>query len=98
MDREQKIWAGLKDHCEEALEYFPENRIVGLFLQGSQNYNLDTKESDIDTKLIITPSLRELAMNEKPVSTTHVRANNEHIDFLYWSRYLSYWPCSLGNV
>ena len=81
MDREQKIWAGLKDHYEESLEYFPENRIVGLFLQGSQNYNLDTEESDIDTKLIITPSFKELAMNEKPVSTTHIRANNEHIDF-----------------
>lgn len=81
MDREQKIWAGLKEHYKEALEYFPENRIVGLFLQGSQNYNLDTEESDIDTKLIITPSFKELAMNEQPISTTHVRANNEHIDF-----------------
>lgn len=80
MDRDEKIWAGLMAHYKEALTMFPENRIVGIFLQGSQNYGLDTDDSDIDTKLIITPSFKELAMNEKPVSTTHVRENEEHID------------------
>lgn len=80
LDREQKIWAGLTAHYTEALTMFPEERIVGIFLQGSQNYGLDTEGSDIDTKLIITPSFKELAMNEKPVSTTHVRENEEHID------------------
>lgn len=80
MDREQKIWAGLTAHYTEALTMFPEERIVGIFLQGSQNYGLDTEGSDIDTKLIVTPSFKELAMNEKPVSTTHVRENEEHID------------------
>lgn len=81
LTRDEKIWEGLKAHYNEALEHFSENRIVGIFLQGSQNYNLDTAESDIDTKLIVTPSFYELAMNEKPISTTHVRANEEHIDF-----------------
>lgn len=79
--REELIWNGLFAHYHEALEHFPENRIVGIFLQGSQNYGLDTEDSDIDTKLIITPSFKDLAMNEKPISTTHVRANDEHIDF-----------------
>jgi predicted nucleotidyltransferase len=50
-------------------------------LQGSQNYGLDYEGSDIDTKPIVTPSFKEIAMNHKPVSTTHIRANDEHIDF-----------------
>lgn len=80
LTREEKIWRGLQDHFEDALTMFPENRIVGIFLQGSQNYNLDTGESDIDTKLIITPSFKELALNQQPISKTHVRPNEEHID------------------
>ena len=71
----------LLEHYQEALEYFPEKNILGLFLQGSQNYKLDTPASDVDTKLIVVPTLREIAMNSKPVSTTHIRANEEHIDF-----------------
>lgn len=43
--------------------------IFGIFLYGSQNYNLDTPESDIDTKVIIIPSFEDLVLN-KPVSKT----------------------------
>jgi len=71
----------VEDHYEEALEKFQKNNIVGIFLQGSQNYGLELPESDIDTKLIITPSFKEIALNHKPISTTHIRANQEHIDF-----------------
>lgn len=71
----------LKEHLDESLLNFNESRIVGLFLQGSQNYGLQVDNSDVDTKLIITPTFQEIAMNQKPVSTTHVRVNNEHIDF-----------------
>lgn len=74
------IWGRLNDHYEEAKTLFNEDRIVGLFLQGSQNYGLDIPGSDVDTKLIVTPTFKEIAMNIKPVSTTHVRANEEHID------------------
>lgn len=69
------------EHFEESLKYFPYSKIVGIFLQGSQNYGLDYEESDIDTKLIVCPSFRQIAMNKQPVSTTHFRANEEHIDF-----------------
>ena len=75
------IMQSIREHYNEALGYFPEDRIVGLFYQGSGNYGLDTPTSDVDTKLIVTPTFHELAMNKQPVSTTHVRANNEHIDF-----------------
>lgn len=71
----------VREHYNEALTYFPEDRIVGIFLQGSQNYGLATLRSDVDTKLIVTPTFKDIAMNRKPVSTTHIRANEEHIDF-----------------
>ena len=80
-DRESLIMKRLHDHLDEALEHFPAERIVGIFLQGSQNYGLDYEDSDVDTKLIVVPSLEDIVLNRKPVSTTHVRKNDEHIDF-----------------
>lgn len=71
----------IREHYHDALEYFPEDRIVCLALAGSQNYGLDMEGSDVDTKLIVAPSFYDVAMNREPVSTTHVRANNEHIGF-----------------
>ena len=70
----------LQEHWDEALTLFDKTHIVGLFVQGSTNYGLDTENSDLDTKLIITPHLRELVFNKRPISTTHIRENNEHID------------------
>ena len=78
---EKTVMDRLRDHYNEALEYFPEDRIVGIFLQGSQNYGLEIPGSDVDTKLIVTPTFEDIAMNRKAISTTHIRANDEHIDF-----------------
>lgn len=72
---------GVYEHLDEALKYFDINRVVGIFYQGSGNYGLDYEKSDIDTKLIVTPTFKEIAFNQSPVSTTHVRANDEHTDF-----------------
>ena len=71
----------VREHYKEALDYFEKDQIVGIFLQGSQNYGLEVEGSDVDTKLITVPSFRDIALNRKPVSTTHVRENNEHIDW-----------------
>ncbi len=79
--RDGIIFKGLDDHYKEALEIFDRDQIVGLFLQGSQNYGLDLPTSDIDTKLIVVPSFRDIVLDTRPISTTHVRANQEHIDF-----------------
>lgn len=75
------IMKRVQDHYDEALKYFPEEQIVGVFLQGSQNYELDYAGSDVDTKLIVVPSFKDICLNRKPVSTTHVRANDEHTDW-----------------
>ena len=74
------IMEQIKRHYDEACKLFPEDRIVGVFLQGSQNYGLDYEGSDIDTKCIVLPTLDDLIFNRKPVSTTHVLPNEEHLD------------------
>lgn len=74
------IMKQVERHYQEALTLFPADRIVGVFLQGSQNYGLDYEGSDIDTKCIVLPTLEDLIFNRKPVSTTHVLPNEEHLD------------------
>ena len=54
--------------------------VLGVFLQGSQNYGLAYAGSDIDTKAIIIPSFEDFVLNRKPVSTTLILTSNEHID------------------
>ena len=74
------IMNGVREHYEEALTMFPENRIVGVFYQGSANYGLDYEKSDVDTKCILVPTFEDIAFNRKPISTTYIRKNEEHID------------------
>ena len=71
----------IQEHYQEALEFYPADRIIGVFCQGSQNYGLDYEGSDIDTKCFLVPTLEDIIFNKKPISTTHIRANEEHIDF-----------------
>lgn len=75
------IMEKIGEHYQEALQFFPEDRIVGIFYQGSGNYGLDYEGSDVDTKLIVTPTFKDIAMNKNPVSTTHIRDNDEHTDW-----------------
>ena len=69
----------LYDHYKEAKEIADE-RLVAVLLQGSQNYGLDYEKSDIDSKAILVPSFNDIVLNKKPISTTHIRDNEEHID------------------
>lgn len=55
-------------------------KVLGVFLQGSQNYGLAYEGSDIDTKCIVLPSFEDFCLNKKPTSTTLVLPSNEHID------------------
>lgn len=78
---DQYIMDRVREHYNEALEYFPEDRIVCIVLQGSQNYGLETMYSDVDTKLILTPTFEDITMNRQPISTTHIRADDSHTDW-----------------
>lgn len=75
----QKIMARMQEHLVPVLEHC--RGWVGLFLQGSQNYNLDYEGSDIDTKAILLPSFSDFVWSRKPTSTTHIMENDEHVDF-----------------
>ena len=78
---DKDIMTRLKEHYAAAAAIIPENRIVGIFLQGSQNYGMATDKSDVDTKCIILPSFEDIVFNKSPISTTHILSNDEHIDF-----------------
>ena len=71
----------LLSHYEDTKKFFPKHQIVCLALQGSQNYNLATSKSDVDTKLVVCPSLDDIVSAKNPVSYTYVRENDEHIDW-----------------
>ena len=77
-DREIKIYNRLtQDYVYvSSLGY----EVFGVFLQGSQNYNLDYEGSDIDTKCIVLPSAEDVILNKPPASTTLVLEDNSHID------------------
>lgn len=73
----------IKRRVEEHLDFYKKNypnKWVGIFLQGSQNYDLASPTSDVDTKIIVLPSFEELIFNRKPISHTLVLPNNEHCD------------------
>ncbi len=82
MNYHDNIWISqkMKEHLQEAKETLKDRPIVVLACQGSQNYGLDYVDSDFDTKCITVPTFKEIALNKKALSTTHVRENNEHID------------------
>lgn len=69
-ERKKHISTRLKAHYNyiKSLGY----EIVGIFLQGSQNYNLDIYEkdymSDVDTKCIVIPKLDDLIKGNSMVS------------------------------
>jgi predicted nucleotidyltransferase len=77
-DKDKRIFDRLKSDFDyvTSLGY----KVLGVFLQGSQNYGLDYEGSDIDTKAIVVPSFEDFVLNKKPASTTLILPSNEHID------------------
>lgn len=68
---------------DRVLEHYnacEKENIIYIALQGSQNYQLNTDMSDIDTKTLVIPTLQEIVLNSKPHSYTHIMENNEHCD------------------
>ncbi len=74
------IMEQINRHNNFAHTLYDHSLIVGVFCQGSTNYGLDMPNSDIDTKCIVLPSLKDICLAKKPVSTTHILKNNEHLD------------------
>lgn len=78
LNKKQKIHERLKQDYEyvKSLGY----DVFGVFLQGSQNYQLDYEGSDIDTKCIVLPSAEDVILQRPFVSKTLVLEDNSHID------------------
>lgn len=53
--------------------------VLGVFLYGSQNYEMDTENSDIDTKAIIIPNFEDL-ISRKEVSKTYNKSDGSFLD------------------
>ena len=74
------IMKQINRHYNYALTLYNEKQIIGVFCQGSQNYGLDLETSDIDTKCLLTPLFKDICLDRRPVSTTHILDNEEHLD------------------
>lgn len=62
----------LQEHYDYALKCgIDRENILGIFLVGSQNYGTDLPTSDVDTKLITVPSLKDIYANKKGESKTY---------------------------
>ena len=73
MDKVQK-------HYEYASQNYNKDNIVGIFLVGSQNYGTDLPTSDVDTTLIITPTLEDIYLNKMGKNhTIYLPDSNEQV-------------------
>ena len=78
---ERYIMERVSQHRQAAWDYIEEKGgyIIGTFLHGSQNYNLDTAESDVDTISIYVPSV-DFAIVNSPKNHQLIMedGSNEH--------------------
>lgn len=77
----EKILKRLEEHLDIARQSYNDDRILGIFLYGSQNYGFATEKSDIDSKIIYLPAFEEFCLQDKIVSDLLFdKKNNEHIE------------------
>lgn len=75
--------AGLRvnEHYKEVEKYLKEHNYEGKILvtalYGSQNYNIATEFSDVDTKTIYVPTVEEVILQDKPLSVELSLESNE---------------------
>lgn len=78
---ESYIMERVNQHHQAALDYVEkkDGYIIGTFLHGSQNYNLDTEESDVDTVSIYVPTV-DFAIVNSPKNHQLIMedGSNEH--------------------
>ena len=81
MANRERIFKRLREDFD-TVELMGKNKgftCIGVFLRGSQNYNLDDEYSDIDSLAIVLPNLDNLIKGYKP-SIEHHNADDSHID------------------
>ena len=75
---EDKIKTILQRDYDYLVKEFGEDRVVGVFLYGSQNYGTDTNESDVDAKGIVIPSFSQLVSKEDITYTYEFEDGNDN--------------------
>lgn len=77
----ERILKRLREHLDYVIKQgYNEERVLGIFLYGSQNYGFASDKSDIDSKVILLPSFSDFCLMEKAVSKEIHLENKEHID------------------
>lgn len=72
----RNIEEALQEHKQAVLAAgYTEKQILGIFVYGSQNYGTATENSDVDTKAVIIPTMRQLAFHS--VKTKELRLEND---------------------
>lgn len=88
MDKKD-IFKHLKAHYNYVVD--KKYNILFVALQGSQNYNLDDEESDVDSIAAVLPSYDDLVLGNVIKSTTLILPNNEHIDIIDIRNLIEQW-------
>ena len=70
----------VNSHYDYVAGLFQEKRVIGAFYRGSANYRLDTEDSDVDTIVLIAPSIEDVVGCAKPIRQTFITGEGEHID------------------
>lgn len=67
----------LTEHYITISKDYPDYKILGIFLYGSQNYGLATEDSDVDSIAILIPSVEDIILR-KPICKEIIFENGEH--------------------
>lgn len=80
LEKYNRVRKRLKEHLDEALKNPKIHDWFMIAVNGSYNYNMDTPQSDIDSKLLVIPSLEQL-VNGKSLNYLHCMSDNgEHVE------------------
>lgn len=80
LEKYNRVHKRLKEHLDEALQNPKIHDWFMIAVNGSYNYNMDTPQSDIDSKLLVIPSLEQL-VNGKSLNYLHCMSDNdEHVE------------------
>ena len=80
LEKYNRVRKRLKKHLDEALQNPKIHDWFMIAVNGSYNYNMDTPQSDIDSKLLVIPSLEQL-VNGKSLNYLHCMSDNgEHVE------------------
>lgn len=80
LEKYNRVRKRLKEHLDEALQNPKIHDWFMIAVNGSYNYNMDTPQSDIDSKLLVIPSLEQL-VSGRSLNYLHCMSDNgEHVE------------------